>query len=137
MYAQAKRSASFISLAQTFLAVLAAVRLNTLYNDDSVDGWRACSWVHVLEAVYAWQVYHSDKPFPLSRAEFVFSRHGGAAVIFAGIFFNALLFTGIWLYKEWHPEELYDDEGEFLEEEGEEEGEAEEAAAAGGAKKTN
>ena len=51
LYAQAKRSASFVSLAQTFLAVLAAVRLNTLYNDDSVDGWRACSWVHVLEAV--------------------------------------------------------------------------------------
>lgn len=51
LYAQAKRSASFVSLAQTFLAVLAAVRLNTLYNDESVDGWRACSWVHVLEAV--------------------------------------------------------------------------------------
>jgi hypothetical protein len=51
MYAAAKRSASFVMLAQTFLAVLAATRLNVLYNDTSVDGWRVAAWVHVLEAV--------------------------------------------------------------------------------------
>jgi hypothetical protein len=64
-------------------------------------------------------VYHAEKPFPLDRAAFVLNRHGGAAVIYVGIFFNALLFTGIWLYKEWHPEEFdeLDDEEYPIEEE--------------------
>ena len=68
----------------------------------------------------AWQVYQSEKPFPLDRAAFVLTRHGGAAVIYVGIFFNALLFTGIWLYKEWNPEEF--DELDDEEYPGEEEG---------------
>ena len=62
-------------------------------------------------------MYHAEKPFPLDRAAFVLTRHGGAAVIYAGIFFNALLFTGIWLYKEWHPEEFDELDDEEAEEE--------------------
>ncbi len=57
----------------------------------------------------AFQVYGAEKPFPLDRAAFVLSRHGAAAVIFVGIFFNAALFLGIWLYKEWNPEPDFDE----------------------------
>ena len=46
-----KRSAAFISLLQTFLGILMIVRLNVLFSPSSVGAWRACSWVHVLEAV--------------------------------------------------------------------------------------
>ena len=59
----------------------------------------------------AWQVYYTEKPFPLDRASFVPSRHGASALIFAGIFFNAILFSGIWIYKECKPEEDAEEDG--------------------------